>query len=173
MRETLLSTDLIDVMFDSSITENLWEEGDARENEMRKLRSVRRNLNEEDRKLYKMAYTDQWSQQKIAEELNIKQPTVCFRLAQLTHTIRFLIQKPSIQKRTIDRNLNMLSGVRRKYVESFLKTPHQNTVAEKHSVKPTNISKALSFCEKNSNLDKRFKDYLKYLKGAPGKVYLD
>lgn len=149
-----------------------WSEPSDRSDEIKSLRSLRAHLSADDKELYSLLYIKKKTQCEVADILYLTQPTISYRVEQLTKTLQFLAFKPKLDRRVVNYNLSLLSKNRRKYLESFLVTPNQVHVAEQFGVSPSNISKALSAILNDDGLDMEFINYIMYLKTAPSLVFL-
>lgn len=169
--EKLLDPSLIDLCWSNDDAID-WYEPSDRSDEIKSLRSLRSHLSAEDKELYSLLYIKKKTQCEVADLLDLTQPTISYRVDQLTKTLQFLAFRPKLDRRVVNYNLSLLSKNRRKYLEAFLASPNQVYIAEKFGVSPSNISKALSAILADDGLDQEFIDYIKYLKIAPSLVFL-
>lgn len=170
--EKLLDPNLIDQCWSQENAID-WEEPSDRSDEIASMRKLRKHLTPDDKQLYDLSFIKNKTQCEVADILKITQPTVSFRIEQLTKVLRFLAFMPKIKRSMINANLKLLSSNRQKYLQSFLNIPNQAYIAGLHEVSPSNISKCITSILQDDGLDQEFIAYIEYLKTAPSLVFLN
>lgn len=170
--EKLIDPSLIDACW-SNEDAVCWDEPSDRSDEIASMRKLRKHLTPDDKQLYSLLFIKGKTQVEAAEILDITQPTISFRVQQLTKTLSFLAFMPKITKATINANMRLLSANRQKYLSSFMQCPNQANVAGIHGVSPSNISKCITSILQDDGLDPEFTAYIEYLKTSTSLVFLN
>lgn len=168
MEDNFIAPETIDMYYSNDDTENMWEEGADRSDEIEVIRDLVPLLSPGDQKIYIDYYLLGKKQGAICKELGVVESTLSTNISRITLRLKTLALQPPIPTADeIERNLAMFRSVKaRNALRLFLNNPSHTRVAKQLEMPISSVHRIV-FQALTRDLEPKFHTYLKYLTTMP------
>ena len=158
----------ISAMFSNEDVEDMWEEGDAREDEIDLLRSLADKLPDKYKNVYNLIYSRRLTQQEVATALDISQVAVVYYTKRIIEYLIWFKSYPTISESKIDENISRLKSIKhRELFREFCRCYNLREVADATGYQYITASSIILKSVRSGIFDEEFNDLIQYLKSYP------